>query len=51
MNYPLPIIDDEINRFGGKKFFISIDLKLEFHQIRLHPDAIEKTAFVTPDEH
>ena len=26
-------------------------MKLGFHQIPLHPDAIEKTAFVTPDGH
>lgn len=51
MKYPLPIIDDQIDRLGGKKYFTSLDLKSGFYQIPLHPDAIEKTAFVTPDGH
>ena len=47
--YPLPLIDDQIDQLGGKKFFTSLDLTSGFYQIPMYPESIEKTAFVTPD--
>ena len=47
--YPLPIIDDQIDRLGGKSYFISLDLTSGFYQIPMDPESIEKTAFITPD--
>lgn len=49
--YPLPLIQDEIDRLGKANFFISIDMKNGFHQIPVSPKSIKYTAFVTPDGH
>lgn len=49
IRYPLPLIDDQIDKLEGKKFFIALDLKSGFYQIPMHPDSIEKTAIITPD--
>ena len=49
--YPLPLIEDQIDKLGNSKFFISIDMKNGFHQIPVAQDSIKYTAFVTPDGH
>ena len=49
IQYPLPIIDDHIDQLCNKQIFTSLDLKSGFHQIPVHPDSVEKTAFITPD--
>lgn len=46
--YPLPIVDQILNKLSGAQFLSSIDLKSAFWQIPLHPDSCEKTAFVIP---
>lgn len=47
-SYPLPLISDQINKLHGAKYFSSIDMASGFHQIKVHEDSIDKTAFVTP---
>ncbi|XP_033317710.1 uncharacterized protein LOC117215441, partial [Bombus bifarius] len=47
--YPLPLIADQIARLRGAKYFISLDMASGFHQIPIHPNSTEYTAFVTPD--
>ena len=47
--YPLPRIDDLIDFVGTSKFVSKIDLLKGYHQICLHSDAREKTAFCTPE--
>ena len=47
--FPLPLISDQIARLGGARFFCSLDMASGFHQVPVHPNSIEKTAFVTPD--
>jgi len=47
--YPLPLISDQIARLSGAKFFTCIDMASGFHQIPVHPNSIERTAFVTPE--
>ena len=43
--YSVPLIDKIINKFAKCKYFSKIDLQQGFHQIRLHPYSIKKTAF------
>ncbi|XP_076656357.1 uncharacterized protein LOC143361002 [Halictus rubicundus] len=47
--YPLPLISDQIQRLSGSQYFTTLDMASGFHQIPIHKDSIEKTAFVTPD--
>lgn len=47
--FPLPNIDDCLERLEGMKYFSSLDLKTGFHQIRMAEDSIQYTAFVTPN--
>lgn len=49
--YPLPLIEDQIDRLGKAKYFISIDMKNGFHQIPVSPESVKYTAFVTPSGH
>ena len=45
--YPLPRIDEMFDRFNDKKFFSKIDLRAGYHQIRIAPEDVPKTAFRT----
>ena len=47
--YPLPLIAGQIARLQKAKYFISLDMANEFHQIPIHPNSTEYTAFVIPD--
>lgn len=48
-HYPLPRIEEQIDQLTGAQFFSSLDMASGFHQIPVHPDSVEKTAFVTPE--
>lgn len=43
--YPIPDTNIILSNLGKSKYFSSIDLESGFHQILMHPDDIEKTAF------
>ena len=45
--YPLPRIDELIDQIGSAKVFSTLDLHSGFHQIRVHPDHVSRTAFKT----
>ena len=47
--YPLPRIDDTIDRLQGASYFSSIDLAYGYWQIEVDEKDREKTAFITPD--
>jgi len=49
--YPLPRIDDILDRFKGCKYFSSIDLRSGYYNLRITPEDVPKTAFRTPIGH
>lgn len=47
-NYPIPLIDDQLNLLKNKNYFTSLDLKNSFHQVRVADDSIKYTSFICP---
>lgn len=47
--YPMPIIDEQISRLAGGKYFTALDLASGYYQLRVAPESQHLTAFVTPD--
>ena len=46
MSYPLPSIEQLVNKFRGKKFISTIDIKSGYWHIPIKPEDRPKTAFV-----
>ena len=49
--YPLPRIDELLDRLRGGKVFSSLDLASGYHQIRIADEDVPKTAFTVPGGH
>ena len=49
--FPLPRIDDCLDKLGKAKIYSQLDLRSGYWQVKIHPDDIEKTAFRTQDGH
>jgi len=50
-NYPLPLIEDQLDTLRGKKYYSLMDLRDGFHQIEMEEESIQYTAFITPLGH
>lgn len=49
--YPLPNINDILDKLGRSQYFTTLDLASGFHQIEIEPKDIAKTAFTVENGH
>lgn len=49
--FPIPNMDDILDKMGRAMYFTTLDLAKGFHQLEIHEDDIHKTAFSTNSGH